>query len=143
MSALSPPPDCARCARLAAFRKANATVHPDWHNAPVTSFGAETTRLLIVGLAMEDAAWAEVDAAGWALFLLFAFYPLCLCYILWFWSLSVLPATVASIAGLVSPAAGVALSALVLGEPLGVGESAALALILAAIGLLVLRPRNA
>lgn len=101
------------------------------------------TPLLVVGLAVEEAAWAQVDAAGWALFLLFAFYPLCLCYILWFRSLSVLPATVASIAGLVSPAAGVALSALMLGEPLGVGESVALALILAAIGLLILRPRDA
>ena len=51
MSAPVPPADCSRCERLAAFRETNALAHPDWHNAPVTSFGAETARLLIVGLA--------------------------------------------------------------------------------------------
>jgi uracil-DNA glycosylase family 4 len=51
VSAPVPPSDCSRCERLAAFREINAQTHPDWHNAPVTSFGAETARLLIVGLA--------------------------------------------------------------------------------------------
>jgi uracil-DNA glycosylase len=51
VSAPVPPADCRRCERLAAFREANAQSHPDWHNAPVMSFGVETARLLIVGLA--------------------------------------------------------------------------------------------
>ena len=51
MSVPVPPADCRRCERLAAFRETNAQAHPDWHNAPVTSFGDETARLLIVGLA--------------------------------------------------------------------------------------------
>ncbi|MEZ5938604.1 MAG: uracil-DNA glycosylase [Hyphomonadaceae bacterium] len=45
------PLDCALCPRLAAFRAANRAVHPDWHNAPVPSFGTDTAELLIVGLA--------------------------------------------------------------------------------------------
>ena len=47
----APPGDCALCPRLAAFRAANQGLFPDWHNAPVASFGAPAARLLIVGLA--------------------------------------------------------------------------------------------
>ncbi|HEX3952107.1 MAG TPA: uracil-DNA glycosylase [Stellaceae bacterium] len=50
--ALEPPPrDCPRCPRLAAFREAQRTAHPDWFNAPVPSFGEGEPELLIVGLA--------------------------------------------------------------------------------------------
>jgi len=45
------PIDCQRCPRLVAFRAANRALAPDWHNGAVASFGAETGRLLIVGLA--------------------------------------------------------------------------------------------
>lgn len=47
----APPADCSLCPRLADFRRANRTVFPDWHNAPVASFGDPAARLLIVGLA--------------------------------------------------------------------------------------------
>ena len=43
--------DCARCPRLAAFREKNRAAYPDFHNAPVPSFGGSDARLLIVGLA--------------------------------------------------------------------------------------------
>jgi uracil-DNA glycosylase len=46
-----PQPDCPICPRLAAFRATNRAAHPDWFNAAVPSFGPETARLLIVGLA--------------------------------------------------------------------------------------------
>lgn len=46
-----PARDCPRCARLAAFRHDNRARAPDWHNAPVASFGPVDARLLIVGLA--------------------------------------------------------------------------------------------
>ncbi len=47
----APPVDCALCPRLAGFRAANRRAFPDWHNAPVASFGDPAARLLIVGLA--------------------------------------------------------------------------------------------
>jgi uracil-DNA glycosylase family 4 len=47
----APPPDCALCPRLARFRVANRRAFPDWHNAPVASFGDRAATLLIVGLA--------------------------------------------------------------------------------------------
>ncbi|MBM84670.1 MAG: uracil-DNA glycosylase [Rhodospirillaceae bacterium] len=46
-----PAADCAYCPRLAAFRCANREAEPNWHNAPVASFGPPDARLLIVGLA--------------------------------------------------------------------------------------------
>mgnify|MGYP003639522334 FL=1 len=46
-----PTPNCPLCPRLVEFRQRNANLFPDWHNAPVPSFGPEDARLLIVGLA--------------------------------------------------------------------------------------------
>jgi len=43
--------DCQRCPRLAEFRADNRQAYPDYHNAPVPSFGSRAARLLIVGLA--------------------------------------------------------------------------------------------
>jgi uracil-DNA glycosylase family 4 len=48
---LEPPRDCPLCPRLAAFRKENRRLHPDWFNAPVPSFGPLDAPLLIAGLA--------------------------------------------------------------------------------------------
>ncbi len=46
-----PSADCSLCPRLVAFRQSARAQFPDWHNAPVKSFGPETARLLIIGLA--------------------------------------------------------------------------------------------
>ena len=46
-----PSRDCPLCPRLVALRTALRERHPDWHNAPVPSFGPRDARLLIVGLA--------------------------------------------------------------------------------------------
>jgi uracil-DNA glycosylase len=51
VTADGPPLDCDLCPRLVAYRETNATAWPDWHNAPVRSFGPLDSRLLIVGLA--------------------------------------------------------------------------------------------
>ena len=48
---VSPPRDCGLCSRLAEYREANRAAYPDWSNAPVSSFGEASARLLIVGLA--------------------------------------------------------------------------------------------
>lgn len=46
-----PARDCTLCERLSDFRAASRRSAPDWHNAPVPSFGPRDARLLIVGLA--------------------------------------------------------------------------------------------
>ena len=43
--------DCLLCPRLADYRQANQTDHPDWFNGAVPSFGQENAEVLIVGLA--------------------------------------------------------------------------------------------
>jgi uracil-DNA glycosylase family 4 len=45
------PADCPLCPRLVAHRAALRREAPDWHNNPVASFGPDTARLLVVGLA--------------------------------------------------------------------------------------------
>ena len=50
-NAAEPGHDCPLCPRLVAFRLANRAAEPDWHNAPVHSFGDPAARLLVVGLA--------------------------------------------------------------------------------------------
>lgn len=47
----APAHDCALCPRLAAYRAQNRADNPDWFNAPVPSFGPQTARLMIVGMA--------------------------------------------------------------------------------------------
>lgn len=47
----APHPDCPLCPRLVEYRNRNRAKEPDWHNAPVPSFGALDARLLVVGLA--------------------------------------------------------------------------------------------
>ena len=47
----APGRDCPLCPRLVAFREEARRKEPDWHNAPVPSFGPLDARLLIVGLA--------------------------------------------------------------------------------------------
>jgi uracil-DNA glycosylase family 4 len=46
-----PAADCPLCPRLVDFRNDNRAGHPDWFNGAVPSFGPDTARLLIVGLA--------------------------------------------------------------------------------------------
>ena len=46
-----PDRDCDRCPRLVVYREEHRAAEPDWHNAPVSSFGGLDARLLIVGLA--------------------------------------------------------------------------------------------
>lgn len=46
-----PSRDCPLCSRLVAFREEWRQRQSEWHNAPVPSFGPESARLLIIGLA--------------------------------------------------------------------------------------------
>jgi uracil-DNA glycosylase len=48
---VTPDRDCGLCPRLKEYRSANRAAHPEWHNAPVPSFGEFDARVLVVGLA--------------------------------------------------------------------------------------------
>lgn len=49
--AAEPSRDCPLCPRLKSFRDTHRAREPEWFNAPVPSFGGDSARLLIVGLA--------------------------------------------------------------------------------------------
>ena len=51
MSFTEPPRDCDRCPRLRKFLLELRQTYPDYHNAPVESFGDPAPKLLIIGLA--------------------------------------------------------------------------------------------
>ncbi len=51
LSVFSPGRDCGFCPRLVAYREEYRSLHPDWFNAPVPSFGPVKARLLVVGQA--------------------------------------------------------------------------------------------
>jgi len=61
-----PDRDCDLCPRLAAFRNEQRERFPDWHNAPVLSFGDLDASLLIVGLApgLRGANWSGRPFTG-------------------------------------------------------------------------------
>jgi uracil-DNA glycosylase len=43
--------DCPLCPRLVALRQANRAAFPDWHNAPVPSWGPPDAPILVLGMA--------------------------------------------------------------------------------------------
>jgi uracil-DNA glycosylase family 4 len=69
-----PPRNCPICPRLVAYREANRTAQPDWFNGPAPSWGDETARLLVVGLAPGRTGANRTgrpftgDHAGWLLY---------------------------------------------------------------------------
>ncbi|MCW8916044.1 MAG: uracil-DNA glycosylase [Magnetovibrio sp.] len=63
---LEPSPTCTRCPRLVEYRTNNQAAYPDFHNAPVPSFGSLEAELLIVGLApgLKGANWSGRPFTG-------------------------------------------------------------------------------
>jgi uracil-DNA glycosylase family 4 len=58
--------DCPLCPRLVEYREANRKAWPDWHNAPVPSFGGLDARYLFIGLApgLRGANWSGRPFTG-------------------------------------------------------------------------------
>jgi len=80
---------------------------------------------------------AAVSGTAWLAFLYMAFLSLCLCYLTWFAALSALPAGLAAIGTLATPLIGVLSAAVMLGEPFGPRQAAALVLTMSGIVLAV------
>ena len=89
----------------------------------------------IVGLLVENADIANLSSLGWVLLFYSTVIQFCIAYVAWFAALARLPASVAAIGTMAVPVIGVAASALALGEPLGLGQIAALVFTLAGVVL--------
>jgi len=91
--------------------------------------------VVAISLAFERLDFARVTWVGWGCLLYVAVIAQCVAYLAWFRALRFLPAGTAAIGSLLVPVVGVFSSALLLGEPLGARQLAALALTLAGVVL--------
>ena len=85
--------------------------------------------------ATETPDWSRVTVLGWLALLYCATVPMIVAYLAWFRALQLLPAATASIGTLLAPVIGVSGSAVLLGEPIGARQAAALGLTLAGVAL--------
>ncbi len=109
------------------------------HLPPITAaawqIGIGCFPVMLAGLAFETADWNKVTPLGWWLLFYATVIQFCVAYVSWFAALARLPASVAAIGTMAVPVIGVVASAVALGEPLGPGQIAALALTLGAVVL--------
>jgi drug/metabolite transporter (DMT)-like permease len=91
--------------------------------------------MIAAGLLSETTHLDHVSALGWWLLVYSTVGQFCIAYVCWFAALKRLPASVAAIGTMAAPVIGVVTSALTLGEPLGVGQIAALIFTLAGVAL--------
>lgn len=91
--------------------------------------------MLVLGVAFEHPNYTAITPVGIACFVYMTLVPMGLCYLTWFETLRRLPATSASTGMLLVPVIGVVSAALILGEPLGLRELAAMVLTLGGVTL--------
>ncbi|WP_421994415.1 DMT family transporter [Roseococcus sp.] len=91
--------------------------------------------MLIFGFLVEAPRWGALSASGWAVLVYMTLVPMGLCYVTWFATLRLLPPATASTGTLLVPLIGVISASLVLGEPLGWREGAAMVLVLGGVTL--------
>jgi drug/metabolite transporter (DMT)-like permease len=106
---------------------------------PVSSaalqIGIGCVPVAIVGLLFEKSNVAGLSGNGWLLLVYSTIVQFCVAYVCWFAALARLPASVAAIGTMAVPVIGVTTSAIVLHEPLGAGQIAALAFTVAGVAL--------
>jgi drug/metabolite transporter (DMT)-like permease len=91
--------------------------------------------MLVLGVAFEQPDYGAITPIGAACFVYMTLVPMGVCYLTWFETLRRLPPTSASTGMLLVPVIGVVSAAIILGEPLGVREIAAMALTLGGVTL--------
>jgi len=91
--------------------------------------------MLILGVAFEQPNYGALTAGGLACQVYMTLVPMGICYLTWFETLRRLPPSSASTGMLLVPLIGVISAALILGEPLGLREVVAMALVLGGVTL--------
>ena len=91
--------------------------------------------MLVLGVLFEHPSVTAVTALGIGCFVYMTLVPMGVCYVTWFETLRRLPPTSASTGMLIVPVIGVGSAAIILGEPLGPREIAAMALTLGGVTL--------
>lgn len=91
--------------------------------------------MLVFGFSVEQPRWEALTASGWTVLVYMTLVPMGLCYVAWFETLRRLPPTIASMGTLLVPLIGVIAAGIMLGEPLGWREAAAMVLVLGGVTL--------
>ncbi|MBR0830829.1 DMT family transporter [Bradyrhizobium manausense] len=91
--------------------------------------------MLILGVLFEQPNYGAITPLGIACFVYMTLIPMGVCYVTWFETLRRLPPTSASTGMLLVPVIGVVSAAIILGEPLGLREIAAMVLTLGGVTL--------
>jgi drug/metabolite transporter (DMT)-like permease len=118
-----------------------------WPMGPLTLVGWQvvlgTLPMVPVALVLEDFVYHRASLAAFAASAYLAFVAQILAYYLWFRILEILPSNVASVGVLMVPVIGALSSAWLLGEPFGWREAAALAAVVGAVYLVLVRAERA
>jgi drug/metabolite transporter (DMT)-like permease len=89
----------------------------------------------LAGLLFEHPRIEALSTLGWVLMAYMTVIQFCIAYVCWFAALERLPASVAAIGTMAVPVIGVIAAAIMLHEPLGIGQIAALVFTLAGVAL--------
>src|ERR1700722_2930781 len=103
--------------------------------AATWQIGIGSLPVAVVGFLFETADVAAVSRLGWVLIVYATVIQFCVAYVTWFAALARLPASVAAIGTMAVPVIGVAVAAISLHEPLGIGQISALVFTLAGVAL--------
>jgi drug/metabolite transporter (DMT)-like permease len=98
-----------------------------------------TPPMVLAGVLLDGPDLSTVSVAAWLAVAYTAMVATVFCYYAWFKIVSLVPATVSAISVLAIPVVGVAGGNVVLGEPVGWRELAALVLVCGALSLVLLR----
>jgi drug/metabolite transporter (DMT)-like permease len=101
--------------------------------------GLGCAAMLLLGVLFERPDYAAITPRGLGCFIYMTLVPMGVCYVTWFETLRRLPPTSASTGMLIVPVVGVVSAAIILGEPLGLREVAAMALTLGGVTLALQR----
>jgi len=101
--------------------------------------GAGAIPIVPFALAIDDFDW-RMSAEAWMALAFVVIGGMILAHVIWFSIVRILPASIASISTLAIPVVGVCMSALILGEPVGVLELAALCLVVAGLFVVLVLP---
>jgi len=91
--------------------------------------------MLVLGVVFEQPNYGAITPLGTACFVYMTLVPMGVCYLTWFETLRRLPTTSAATGMLLVPVIGVVSAATILGEPLGLRETAAMVLTLGGVTL--------
>jgi drug/metabolite transporter (DMT)-like permease len=98
--------------------------------------------IVVIAAVSEPFTLHHASATAWGAAIYTTLIGLVLAYIVWFRTVALFPAGVASISTLAVPAFGLLSGALVLGERIGWRELAALVMVLSAVALVVIEPKR-